>query len=304
VRRSPKLEVPASKGRKRVVAGHTPPPVLVRGVWTASPVQPQERPKPRRRFDVSLNVPGAEVRLPALPTVRVGWRLASGLLTLLILALLAHLWSSPRYRVTEIEFAGLQRLTGTDVSTVLAIGGEPIFAVNASQIRQELKRAFPEFKAVSVKIGLPAKVAISVDERQPVIAWQQNGRVVWVDAEGVAFPPRGEPGALVPVNAQSAPPTRPGLAQDVALLDPEMVVTLQGMAARAPEGAMILYDAKHGLGWIDARGWFAYFGTNFDDMDMKLTVYQALADQLEQQGIRPAMVSVEHVHAPYYRLER
>jgi hypothetical protein len=37
---------------------------------------------------------------------------------------------------------------------------------------------------------------------------------------------------------------------------------------------------------------------------MKLNVYQTLVDQLQSEGIQPEMISVEYVHAPYYRMER
>jgi hypothetical protein len=39
-------------------------------------------------------------------------------------------------------------------------------------------------------------------------------------------------------------------------------------------------------------------------MEMKLLVYQAIVDRLQKEGITPALISVENVHAPYYRLER
>jgi len=40
------------------------------------------------------------------------------------------------------------------------------------------------------------------------------------------------------------------------------------------------------------------------DMEMKLSVYQAMVDRLQSEGIQPALISVEYVHAPYYRTER
>ena len=34
-----------------------------------------------------------------------------------------------------------------------------------------------------MQIALPARVYITVSERQPVVSWLQDGREVWVDAE-------------------------------------------------------------------------------------------------------------------------
>lgn len=67
---------------------------------------------------------------------------------------------------------------------------------------------------------------------------------------------------------------------------------------------MLLYQEGHGFGWTDAHGWAVYFGSQLDDLGQKQVVYQALADYLVNNGIQPAMVSVEFVHAPYYRMER
>ena len=37
---------------------------------------------------------------------------------------------------------------------------------------------------------------------------------------------------------------------------------------------------------------------------MKLRVYDAIINYLVENQIRPETVSIENVHAPYYRLER
>jgi hypothetical protein len=39
-------------------------------------------------------------------------------------------------------------------------------------------------------------------------------------------------------------------------------------------------------------------------MDLKWKVYWKTFKRLKKAGIQPALISVEHIHAPYYRLER
>ena len=78
----------------------------------------------------------------------------------------------------------------------------------------------------------------------------------------------------------------------------------QGLCCNIGLTLNLVYDSVHGLGWNDPKGWEVYFGSEDQDMEMKLTVYQALVDRLENEGIQPAMISVEYVHAPYYRMER
>jgi len=63
----------------------------------------------------------------------------------------------------------------------------------------------------------------------------------------------------------------------------------------------MVYDTTYGLGWQDAHGWQVYFGQNTDDIPMKLKVYQAIVDTLTNKGIRPTLISVEYLDAPFYK---
>jgi hypothetical protein len=60
----------------------------------------------------------------------------------------------------------------------------------------------------------------------------------------------------------------------------------------------------HGLGWNDGFGWVVFFGKDTEEMDQKLKVYRVLAKRLKKENPRPELISVEYLHAPYYRLER
>jgi hypothetical protein len=289
--------------RPPVKAAPELPPVLVRAGRSALPVEPRTPAQPRRRYDISLNVPGAELRLPALPTFEFNERMVSGILFLLLAALLLYLWTSPNYRVEMAETVGNQRVTSSDINTVIGAYNESIFGIDPAAIAEQLQKAFPDFKSISVKVSLPNTIVVSVEERQPVLAWQQGGNISWVDAEGVAFPPRGE-AELLMVDAKDNPP---GTVSDPILrttqFDPAWVAIFQKMAGQAPAGVPVLYSAERGLGWVDPQGWEAYFGTDFSNMEQKLLVYAALVARLQQDGIQPQLVSVEFVHAPYYRVE-
>jgi hypothetical protein len=40
------------------------------------------------------------------------------------------------------------------------------------------------------------------------------------------------------------------------------------------------------------------------DLEEKLFVYSAIVEEVQANGITPALINVEHVHAPFYRMER
>jgi hypothetical protein len=279
------------------------------------------------------------MRLPALPRLQIGWRLLSALLIVGLAYLLYTIWNAPAYRVLAADVKGIKRLTLQDINTVAGVAGRPIFMVEPDTVQQELIEAFPELSAVEVEVSLPARVTVKVEERQPIIRWVQDDQETWIDSSGVAFPARGEADGLVRVNADTAPPGLPksdpedAEAEEGGPEDPDTQVSESGvgeiagiaageeaapapflpaellnaillMAGEAPEGKPLVYTSDHGLGWKDKRGWEVYFGTSDEDMDMKLAVYQQIIRRLKKDDVQPVFISVEYVHAPYYRLDR
>ena len=306
------------------------PPVMVRGGMggmafgrTASSRLHKQK-APKRRFDIPLKVQGAEVRLPSIPLIHIGWRAVSLLMVLMMTASLYLIWKSPVFQVNAIEAKGLKRLTLTELNTVMGTLGTSIFTIDPQMLEENLQQAFPELEKISVRVNLPASVKVSVIERVPVIAWNQSGSEVWVDAQGVAFPPRGNPEKeLVRVEGHGTPPgftttlstndlqnppiglpSTPTTTIPKISLSSDLVSGILVLGAKMPTDTLLAYDSEHGLGWNDPNGWEVFFGSEDQDMEMKLSVYQAMVDRLQIEGIQPAMISVEYVHAPYYRMER
>lgn len=300
-----KSKRPASRSTKST--GSRKPPVLVRGaIPLDSMAEPKRRSRTRRRYDIALSVPGAELRLPALPAVRFGWRAVSFFLVALLAMTLYVLWNSPVYQVQGIQIEGLQRLTEREITTLLDLNGERIFVLDVQAIEAEITERFPEFSAVEVSIDLPAEVRLSVSERIPVLVWYQNGRTSWVDDQGFAFPAREgmEPPALT-INAAGAPREVDQEQQESGqLLTPEIVTAIMQIKDIAPTERPLLYSVEHGLGWKEKKGWDVYLGTDFEQIDTKLQVYDAILKHLKQNNLSPALVSVELLHAPYYKMEQ
>ena len=308
---------PQTSTRRYTYEARSQPPVMVRGSLDGVPLRTRRvgKTKARRRYDFTLNVPGAEMRLPALPMISIGPRLISGVLVVALAIAAYFLWTAPTFQVQAAKIAGLQRLSSNDVSTVLDISGQPVFTLSAHELEKKLQEAFPEFSSVSVKIGFPQDVQVTVVERQPILTWRQADRTILVDANGVAFPQRdpAELGPALTVEA-SGPPT--AVDDSIQEVDPQseaqanakfmpvdMVSAILSMSAFVPQNTPLIYDSEHGLGWKDTQGWDVYFG-DIKDIDMKLRVYQAMLKTFKKEKINPVLISVEYVHTPYYRLER
>jgi hypothetical protein len=314
----------ARKTRASQWTSHTMPPVLMRKDFTtmARPQSKKKGKRPKRHFDIALSSPGVEIRLPAFPAVSLGWRLLSAVLAVGLFVLLYHLWTSPVYQVQAVELEGNHYLDTEIVNQMLNLYNKPIFMIDPQQMETDLQRAFQDLVLdSSVQIIWPATVIVTVQERQPIIVWEQGSEIVWVDAEGVAFDPVGENKELIKVSASAAPPA-PVVYQDsqaddqevtdngeenlgpAAFMSPEMAAAIVTAVEYLPANTTLNFDPQHGLGWHDnKRDWDIYFGMDVSNIEQKLIVYKSIRAQLNQTNISPALISVEHLHAPYYRLE-
>ncbi len=263
-----------------------------------------------RRFQAALNMPGIEVRMPAIQITSAGIRarLVSLFLSILLGTCLYLAATLPEFRAAPAQISGNQRLGADEINAALNATGQPIFTLTSAELETRLRLNYPELRSASVSIDLPNTISVSVIERQPVLLWQQGSGYTWIDEDGVAFRPHGTPGNLIPVSAFAAPPAGTGAQSDplspVPYIAPELVKAIQTLAPNVPQGTTLEYDPKYGLGWADSRGWKVYFGTDLKDMALKLQVYKSLVDALMQKGIQPAFISVQYANAPYYRMNQ
>jgi hypothetical protein len=258
----------------------------------------------RRRHYLKLAETGAELRLPALPSVHVGWRLVSGLIAVACAFGLYAMYSSAAFTVNRVELRGAQRVDANAVNSALSVSGASIFTIQPDKLYEILASQFPELERVAVHVGVPGRVVVDVKEREPLISWEQAGLTVWVDAAGVAFIPQQDSAGLIQVEALEPPPSLgPDAAQHHQLIRPSMVTAIQALSRIAPQGAPLIYDPKLGFGWNDPGGWQAFFGQDGQDIDQRLAVYLKMLDELKTRRLIPTLISVAQLHAPYYRMD-
>jgi hypothetical protein len=274
----------------------------------ASTARAKPKAKPVRKYEAmaAASPLAGQLQVPALPRIRPGWRSLSFFLAALIAVGFYFIWTLPAFRVPAATLVGNQMMSAEDVESVLHLNGAPIFLVVPADAEKALRTNFPEIASAKVSVELPNKVIATITERQPVIRWEQDGTYAWVDAEGVAFRPRGERNDLVVVSASGSPPA--GLKSEndpmapVPLISAEVIESIRQLAPYVPQGSVLLYNPKYGMGWVDGRGWTVWFGSKSEETDMKLRVYSALVDSLAQRGITPSFINVAYPGAPYYRV--
>ncbi|HWQ04586.1 MAG TPA: FtsQ-type POTRA domain-containing protein [Longilinea sp.] len=308
-------------------------PLVMRGsaatVRGARPVHQSARGNVRRQYYYNLEASGVEVRLPSMPMVNPGWRLASGLLVAVMLIGIFVMLSGSMFEVSSLKMSGLQRLSASDIETALKIDGTAALDLNTENVKAQVAALFPELTDIQVKIGLPAKIEIRVRERQPVVAWQMPEQTVWIDPEGVLIPARGEVAGLVTLQADGLPELTPsttasaGSAKADGTTAADLLAALKTpsttgegsvmnihllsaalkLSGQVPEGTTLAYSTSDGLGWMDTRGWKVFIGNDLNQLDTRLAEYETIVQQLTERGITPVMISVEHLNAPFFRTE-
>lgn len=309
--------------------------VQSRDAWWGIPLAQQGRSNTRRRVSVGMGN-GAELVMRNLPVIRPGWRLLSFFLVVLLSAVISYTWNSPVYHVTSMAVKGNSRVSAHDIEAVVNLSGASIFTINPQTVLDQVKAAFPEVTDLSLQVSSPNKVALLMRERTPVVTWQYGNPgstggkdVIWIDAEGAMFPPRGKATTRITVNADGAPPLvktavnnakisssakntasskaqplMPALSLVGQRIDPKLLTTAIRFSSMLPKGTELSYSQSQGLGWTDPEGWDVFVGMNLDNIDLKMTVYQAIVKRLKDDGIKPVLISLENVDTPYYRLEK
>jgi len=264
--------------------------------------RPPRTSRPRRRHDVALGAElGAEVRLPSLPRVRLGTRLISGALLALTTWGIQSILAGPTFRVAEAAVNGARLLSVSQVRSLARVDGEPAFLIDPRVVVDRLLQE-PEVGAVEVSLGWPNRVEITLHERVPVVEWDDGDLTWWLSSDGIAFLGRGAFPGEVRVEAEepllevTADPLEPVVAPSYL----EAAILLK---TQIPDIEVLYADRDHGLSFLDAHGWRAYFGAG-GDMVEKVRAYTFLVEHLTAQGVQPLMVSVEDPHVPYYSLTR
>lgn len=278
---------------------------LVREIESVPPerrVKSRRNRNPRRRLDLALKAEvGAEARLPAIPSIRIGSRMASIFLISVTILALRYSFTSPYFNVERATVLGNKLLSHSQVRSIAQVDDRLVFLIDPHEVKDRLAQ-FPEVHKASVSLRWPNQVEIHVVEREPVVEWNDAGRIWWVSLDGVAFIQHGTWPGLVQVST-SEPTLKVSKEPLDPVIAPWVVDAAVRLNSRLPEIPILQYDKERGLWLEDSNGWRVYFGTE-GNMDLKVDIYHAMVEQLSEKQARIGLVSIENQAAPYYRIMR
>lgn len=309
-------------------AGSSPKisPVITRQADRQPRVRESAPGQPRRKVVYKVGANGVETRLLAIPILRFSWQWISGILAVLLFLFTIVLINSKIFKVRALIVDGLSRYSEEEFQPLIKGRKTSLFLFNTNEVMQSLSLVYPELQDPQIRIDLPNQVIISAGERQPIILWQANDGAYWIDAEGVVMEKRGEVEGLLYIESPVTPPLAVPKSDSISVVDyarmvierkagsltneelvdrisPDVLNAIIDMSAIIPSGASLVYDPISGMGWRDPGGWAVFFGTDLSNIDFKQVEYQTILAKLNEMGVTPAMISVEHIDSPYFRME-
>lgn len=209
---------------------------------------------------------------------------------------MALFFGAGAFYVHTIAVGGLETLTKEEVFALTQTANYHLFWIDPVQVRENLIES-PTIADAEVRLGWPPQmVQIIIQERQPVLVWEQAGAATWIDLQGRVMQLREDRPNLMRVSYEGLADTPLGPNDSVPV---EVVNGALQLRELLVDITVLRYSPDYGLGFRDARGWDAWFGAG-TDMPDKILIYNALVDDLLARGIQPNVVSVADPNAVYY----
>jgi len=238
----------------------------------------------------------AKARNSARP-LRSVFAIRNSLLLLLVGVIVGGLWLAldDRFYVYHADVTGVARTSPDEVFRASGLLGLHALWVRPAAVEARILAELPGLESARVACGvLDEGCTIAVVERQPRVAWDEDGKLWWIDADGIIFP---APEALAEGWLVRGPLPRDGDGR----LDERVRVALSELWSVGADVSRLLYVPGRGLTFTGERGWRIILGQG-PGMAERWRALGLLTGDLEARGLTPRFVDVRFPDAPYYSL--
>ena len=264
-------------------------------------MSPWRRPAARRRKKLFMTTATGETRLvPAVLDAAMSARAISVAILFLVVLAALELTLGESFYIYNPAVTGNQRIPANEIVAASQIETLHVLWLQPERAASTLVNNMTELRSAFIWCGLPAECTIMIAEREPAFEWRQGQTRTWVDADGVAFPARGQsPDIPVIEVSPSVPALLPGQQVDRALVD-----TLLELVRVLPEIKTFRYTTERGVEFNDPQAnWPVYVGVGRSvpgEMAARVTMWRTVAAHLASRNVRPKFVDVRYPQAPYY----
>ena len=173
---------------------------------------------------------------------------------LLLIGLVYLFAFSSTFKVTHATIKGTHRLATADVYFMSHIDGKSIFSISPKKVAKRLETQVPYIKHAEVRLALPNKVTILIQEREPIIEWDNPQKPMWISKDGVVLEAIGDAFNLMHLYDQQGK----AIGKDGKI--PQDYIKGMQMLHDGLQVSDFTIGSK-GLQIHDPAGWEAYFGS-------------------------------------------
>lgn len=207
-------------------------------------------------------------------------------------ATLVYTLQSFTFFVYAAEIENARYTDSGEVYAQAGVDGQSIFFVDPAAIRARMLD-LPHVRAAEVSVAFPAKVQITLQEREPVVLYQVQGESRWIDREGFISPAADQRQGLVKLVDDAAAASQDG---DI---DPALLDAVRRITQNLPDVSTFRYQEPYGLFFFSPEGWQVNLGSA-KRMDEKLAMWEAMRRDILKQGASPQLVDLRY-ERPYWR---
>jgi cell division septal protein FtsQ len=261
--------------------------------------RPKKHSTSRTRFDVALaqRAQRRSSRLSSrLPRVR-GWVVIA--IAVVGLAVAGARWfMGDDWRINEIE---VKNNMGVPVEAIIGASALHAEHFQFTDLDKAAKAIddLPGVEAAQVTCTWNGHAAcmILIQPARALAFWESPRGNLWSDYEGKVQRALDAVQAKLTIHVEEGEP--PALTERV---NPRLLRAMNELLAAQPNITHYLYSREYGLIWLNEDQWRVRLGDAPYDgvMSEKLKLARALRSQLKVHGVRPKVLDVRFVEAPYY----
>jgi len=266
-------------------------------LWRRLPYSAGGKPPARRRKTMLLTTATGETRLvPAVLDIAMSVRAISAAILFVVTLAAYELVMNEMFYIYNPAVVGNQRVPASEIVAASQIETLHVLWLQPDRAALSLLQRMPELQTAYVGCALPAECTIQVAERAPLFEWKQSQTRTWIDAEGIAFPARGQtPAILVIEVAPDVPALLPGKT-----VSRDLMTTVTELIRVLPEVKTFRFTTVRGIEFTDPQNhWTVYVGVG-SDIAARVSMWKAVSANLAARNVRAKFVDVRYPQAPFY----
>lgn len=242
---------------------------------------------------------GPRFRLP-----RFYWRPSKGLLVaggaLSALGVVAYgaywTWSSPFFKVSNVEVVGNQRVSTGTVVESSGLLGESMFNADLASAQQALYQQ-PLVNSVRIERDWPHTVRVVIEERKAWGTWEQTGVQYTIDRDGVVLGQGAAPAGSPVIRSTEAGNRIVGDRVNYQAVDAAAEIYEKLPRQLGTTVAEVAFTSGKGVQVTTTNGQTALFGDS-SSIAYKLSVWAALAQEAQVRNINYTTIDLRYGNRP------